>query len=85
MYVLQAKGYENWPNATNASAFSVLPAGSYYPPADLFNGVAYEAVFWSATEDYGSYAGNWYMNGSKGEVKRIYSKDNAMAVRCVKD
>ena len=80
-YAMQAKGFENWPDATDAYGFSVLPAGKYY--ISSFRGMGSIAVFWSAT-GANSYANRWYIDAG---TSNFYSEtmDDGYSVRCVKD
>ena len=77
----QAIGNVGWPNATNASGFTALPAGLYYGG---FSSVGSYAYFWSASEYNASYAYYWRMNASNAG---LYSggKDDGFSVRCLQD
>ena len=85
-YAMQAGGGE-WENATNASAFSALPAGGYY---DGFYGVGSRACFWSSTEHWmanvfpSDYAYYWELNAATA-ILDDGSKSSAGTVRCLKD
>ena len=83
-YAMQAKGYANWPSATDAYGFSALPAGYYYNGS--VSNVGSGASFWSATEYGSNYAFNWGLNASNAGLS-IYdlSKYNGNSVRCLKD
>ena len=91
-----AKGNLLWPEATNASGFSALPAGVHsgfdYQDEDntIFEDVGSEAFFWSSDEQeasqlYGSFAWiglryMWLQDNWGG-----HSKSAGMSVRCFKD
>ncbi|PZW67315.1 fibrobacter succinogenes major paralogous domain-containing protein [Fibrobacter sp. UWR1] len=77
----QAIGNPGWPNATNASGFTALPAGSY---DGGFSNVGSRAFFWSATEYNASCAHHWYMNASDAGLS-YYSKNRGFSVRCLQD
>lgn len=85
-YAMQAKGYVNWSDATDAYGFSALPAGLYYNGS--FYRVGTHAYFWSAT-DLGSgnthYAYRWYLDASSASLYNFYDKYYGFSVRCVKD
>ena len=81
---MQAKGFEKWPNATDAYGFSALPAGcggsvSYYDIGEF-------AHFWSATEFKDEYyvAPDWDM-AANNVTDHYYYKGDGVSVRCVKD
>jgi len=82
LYAMQAKGYENWPNATDAYGFSALPAG-YRDGDGNINGVGSYAFFWSATEFNKNNAYYWSLNAN--HASRMYSGKWGHSVRCVKD
>ena len=81
--VMQAKGFKDWPDATNAFGFSALPTGQLTAES---NSIYYYAAFWSATQSdadcayylalYRSTVGLYYLDGIK------YS---GYSVRCLKD
>ena len=78
----QAIGNVGWPNATNASGFTALPAGYYI--GGSFNNVGSRALFWSATEYSASDTYRWYMDASDAYLGD-YSKYNGYSVRCLQD
>lgn len=81
-YAMQAKGFENWPNATDAYGFSALPAGSYDSYLGSFGS---EAGFWSATEGGNGGADNWYLRANSAGSVMSNHKYNGFSIRCVKD
>ena len=79
--------YWNSPNegATNESGFSVLPGG-FRNNDGSFDGVSYNAFFWSATEFDYNYA--WFrdLNNINGTVYReSINKSLGASVRCLRD
>ena len=85
---MQAKGYEKWPNATDAYGFSAIPAG-YYNGFDVTNGKVWDAgtnktLFWSATpiSTDAEMSKAWRLD--KGNLSNI-DKAYGLSVRCVKD
>ena len=82
-YAMQAKGFEEWPNATDAYGFSAFPAGHY---SDNFYNVGFSAFFWSASESNSGSAYHWYLFASIASLSNDHGyKDDGIAVRCVKD
>ena len=89
-------GGDNWQSSTtsgapgdydnanrNVSGFSAVPAG--YRDW-LFNGAGYNAYFWSATQNGGSYA--YYRTlyyGNVGVGRYNYAKYTGRSVRCLRD
>lgn len=84
----QAIGNVGWPNATNASGFTALPAGYYRDGS--FSAVGSFAFFWSATDlGYGD-ANSWYMKegyaNEEGDANHYRSyKSEGNSVRCIQD
>lgn len=84
-YAMQAKGFDGWPDATDAYGFSALPAGGYMRSA--FYDVGGYARFWGATEftEYDNYTADyWYLNAN-GATCSFAGEDFALSVRCIKD
>ena len=87
-YAMQAKGFKDWSDATDAFGFSALPAGYAirYSSKDVFCCVGGIARFWST--DWIGYkdASVWQLEddaySTKFEEMQIYE---AVSVRCVKD
>lgn len=87
-YAMQAKGYVEWTDATDAYGFSALPAGCLlYRDVSSVGSIA---CFWSATELHRNAA--YYWNLLAGEARLNYdytlisgSKEFGVSVRCVKD
>ena len=84
-YAMQAKGFEQWPNATDVYGFSALPAFSGIYDANFGNNGP-DARFWSATESssYGHRAYRWYLGASNAGLD-LYRKDDNLSVRCLQD
>ena len=92
---LMAVGFEKWPNATNRSGFSALPAGYYYGDVAVgvgtFNAmksIDSTAIFWSAAELnlQSSLLVELYKDGFwDSDHNKGFNKMNAVTVRCFKD
>lgn len=80
---MQAVGYDGWPDATNASGFSALPAG-YYSGGYNYGYVGSDAAFWSATEYDAGIANYWYMYAGYAGLDGS-NKNDGYSVRCLKD
>jgi uncharacterized protein (TIGR02145 family) len=81
-YAMQAKGFDNWPDATDAYGFSALPAGHY---DGSFGSLGSNAYFWAAAEDYSSYAYyRYFTTGASMDSGNYYLYDQ-YSVRLVKD
>lgn len=72
-YAMQAKGYEVWKDATNASGFSALPP--------FFD----SAIFWSSTESNCGYAYYWDLLVNEADLSRDSHNSGGLCVRCLKD
>ena len=70
-YALQAKGFEEWPDATDAYGFSVIPVYS-------------EQFFWMATESDVSFAYCWILFADRSYPQGA-DKGLGFSVRCIKD
>ncbi|WP_290740627.1 fibrobacter succinogenes major paralogous domain-containing protein [Fibrobacter sp. UBA3718] len=82
---MQAKGFDNWPDATDAYGFSALPAGGYMRSA--FYDVGGYARFWSAAEftEYDNHSADyWYLNAI-GATLSFADENFSLSVRCIKD
>ena len=81
-YAMQAMGYETWSGATDAYAFSALPAG-YYNGGQFYY-VGANAYFWSATERNDNTADIWSL---EADLASRYNnqKQYGFSVRCLKD
>lgn len=80
---MQAKGFPEWSDATDAYGFSALPAGYY--GGDIFRTVGSGAHFWSATEYYDSCCANlWGLDAGNAYLYHYY-KNGGFAVRCLQD
>ena len=98
---MQAKGFDKWPEATNTTGFSALPAAShgrnpYFeidPGFKLVGNDSLEfayASFWSSSEYDEYYAYSYYLDDSafhKDSTGFGYPPSKAMgkSVRCFKD
>ena len=87
---MQAKGFSNWPNATDEYGFSALPVGDMNDPGG--GDIGWYARFWSATEyiqgDRNTVAYDWnlYVTEAYCSYYDIYnSKSRCYSVRCIKD
>ena len=82
---MQAKGFDNWPDATDAYGFTALPAGGKL--GGEFPDVGGYARFWSAAEftEYDNYTADyWYLNAN-GATLGFIDEDLSLSVRCLKD
>ena len=84
---MQAKGFEGWPDATDAFGFSALPAG-----ARSFEGAFYSDIedrsficFWSAVENTTTRAHNWGLFADGAGIDVCDLKNDGYSVRCIKD
>ena len=88
-YAMQAKGFADWPDATDAYGFSALPAGHYIDDKydRGFFGVGYYAYFWGSTEGDRSCAYRWNIraNGTAFYEYHYDVKYAGFSVRCLKD
>ena len=84
-YAMQAKGFDGWPDATDAYGFSALPAGGYMRGA--FYDVGGLARFWGATEftEYDNHTADYWYLRADGATCGLASEDFALSVRCIKD
>ena len=92
---MQAKGFEYWPEATDAFGFSAVPAGIGQGTKFVYVGGA--ASFWSTFEEWkndpsgtptNSYTYCWWMIGNQGAAMDSHSgfmEDNDHSIRCIKD
>ena len=90
-----AIGFEKWPDASNKSGFSVLPAGTYW--GDVASNVGTfvsvqgqdsVAYFWSSAEQnlQNVLLVQFYAAGFKGsDINGSFNKLNGASVRCFKD
>jgi len=72
-------------NATNESGFTALPGGSRYDNGS-FNGIGYNAYFWSTTEN--STYNAWYRKlgfDYSSIIRYANEKESGHSVRCIKD
>ena len=82
---MQAKGFDNWPDATDAYGFSALPAGGKL--GGEFLDVGGYARFWSAAEftEYDNHSADyWYLNAI-GATLSFADENFSLSVRCIKD
>ncbi len=70
---------------TDEFGFSALPGGDGYSDGNFYN-VGNSGYWWSATEDYSSYAWNRHMGYDYSDVDRSnYNKSGLFSVRCLQD
>ena len=85
---LQSQNVEKWKRATDAYAFSVLPAGYKGFPGDFFSGQQNsdegDTHFWSSDEYDESFAYEFGVGANGAGVSFAY-KPSAFSVRCIKD
>ena len=83
-HAMQAKGFAEWLQATDAFGFSAFPAGRN--DGGRFNEIGFGAHFWTSTEDNGDRANHWGLYASGVRLFSNYdNKYSAFSVRCVKD
>ena len=87
--MLKEAGTTHWnpPNtgATNESGFAALPGGYRYTIGS-FNGMGYDATFWSFMEQSSYSAWGRSLNFTYSQISRYYAdKHHGFSVRCVKD
>ena len=81
-YKLQARGFEEWPDATDAYGFTALPFGAYKNEFDRYNQKM--AYFWCSDEYDYEMAGYMFLQPDRLDHGGIY-KDRGLSVRCLKD
>ena len=87
---LKALNVSSWPNTTNSSGFSALPAGFYHvtTSSTYFGGLGEYAVFWTATMlEKSNYYSEWryFYPGSQTSIEANRNRADGYSVRCVKD
>lgn len=82
-YAMQAKGFDELPDATDSYGFSVLPAGGFNNGRFLFVGSV--AYFWSATEYFSDGAYVWFLDASDAKLSNGGYKGSGFSVRCLQD
>jgi Fibrobacter succinogenes major domain (Fib_succ_major). len=84
-YAMQAKGFDNWPDATDAYGFSALPAGHCYQ--GFCYGVGKSSSFWSASEGSSEGAYEWILGADEADFSIGHGSEKicSFSVRCVKD
>jgi uncharacterized protein (TIGR02145 family) len=71
--------------ATNESGFKALPGG-YRSCYGRFRDIGFSGFWWSSTESSDSSAYGWGMFSANSQVRRfIFSKQDGLALRCIKD
>lgn len=83
-YAMQAKGFENWPDATDDFGFSVLPVGSNDVYGGSFYRVGSYSFFWSGFDGNSIEAMMWYLNADSAQTEGCF-KNVGLSVRCLKD
>ncbi len=87
-YAMQAMGFDEWPNATDAYDFTALPAGMYYTGEWMdvdFYDEGSRAYFWSSVEYDLVHANVWYLAADEAIVAGGYYKKYGFSIRCLKD
>ena len=82
-YAMQAKGFENWPDASDDYGFSALPAGGSQHYGKSFD-VGDFAFFWFVSEYNRKYSYRWHLRAKAADYNMNY-KDSGYSVRCLKD
>ena len=84
-YAMQAKGFDNWPDATDAYGFSALPAGDYY--YGISSNFGKYSFFWSASEGSSEGAYEWILGADEADFSIGHGSEKicSFSVRCVKD
>ena len=84
-YAMQAKGFDNWPDATDAYGFSALPAGHCYQ--GFCYGVGKSSSFWSASEGSSEGAYEWILGADEADFSIGHGSEKicSFSVRCVTD
>jgi len=77
-----ASGWDDDGNGTDDFGFSALPAGNY---SGSFLNLGFIAYFWTATENYSSYAYRRYFNTGASMSSDYNYKNYQYSVRLVKD
>ena len=83
-YAMQAKGWEEWPEALDLYGFSAIPAGrtkdeAYYAIGTLTR-------FCSSTEVEGASKSYWlYLERDQASIEESPDKSNCCSIRCLKD
>ena len=82
---MQAKGFDGWPDATDAYGFTALPAGGYML-SDFYD-VGGFARFWGATEftEYDNHTADYWYLRADGATCSFADENFALSVRCIKD
>ena len=97
-YAMQAKGFEEWPNAQDAFGFSAVPAGCPRKGYGSIEDIGSCAEFWTAVSatpiSYGTtayYAYSWWLHKDNAGLRDASSfnssafRSNIMSVRCLQD
>jgi uncharacterized protein (TIGR02145 family) len=84
-YAMQAKGFENWPLATDDYGFSALPAGNWFN--DGFYNKGFTADFWLTTRKDGDEPYYWNLDydADMSGFKTLISSQMRLSIRCIKD
>ena len=78
-----AKGFEEFPDATDSYGFSALPSGGYF--VNDFSSVGTKVIFWTSTEYSISRALYWILTKEICGLNDDYVKYEGFPVRCIKD
>ncbi len=84
-YAMQAKGFENWPLATDDYGFSALPAGNWFN--DGFYNMGFTGDFWLTTRKDDGEPYYWDLNydADRSGFKTLISSQMRLSIRCIKD
>ena len=84
-YAMQAKGFENWPLATDDYGFSALPAGNWFN--DGFYNMGFTGDFWLTTRKDGGEPYYWDLDydADRSGFKTLISSQMRLSIRCIKD
>ena len=84
-YAMQAKGFENWPLATDDYGFSALPAGNWFN--DGFYNMGFTGDFWLTTRKDGGEPYYWNLDydADRSGFKTLISSQMRLSIRCIKD
>lgn len=78
-----AKGFDEFPNASDSYGFSALPIGGFF--TNNFSFVGTKVLFWTSTEYSISRSLYWIITNEICGTTDDYSKYNWFSVRCIKD
>ena len=82
---IQAKGFDNWYNATDKYGFSALPAGSKYVNESFFYSLGEIGAFITYPETTTDVGSDWWSLGERCQFHINSALGNGYSVRCIKD